>query len=196
MIINLVMKILFINKNRYSIFVQLQITTIMNYRFFFSDIKKTAVLSAILFTMFIASVASAQDTITVNGSVVNGINEPVSGVSIGVEGSFELPVVTDEAGKFVLKVLDGNVWLNVEPSGSFKNKRVFLNSREELTIYLISDEIESGFDEVKMLSQSFLERDVVSSMSTLNPDNIINTPSISIDEYMQGKVSGVHVINR
>jgi len=189
------MKILFIYKLWYSIFSQLQIRTTMNYKFFLTDFKKTVVLSVILITMVCTS-ASGQDTLRVRGKVVNGMNVPVSNVSIGIEGSFEMPAVTDDSGEFEVSALQGDVWLNVAPSSDYKNKRVFLNNRTELTIFLTENDIEAGDDVIKVFSQSRIKRNIISALSTLNTDNILHTPALSIDQYMQGKVSGMHVINR
>ena len=138
----------------------------------------------------------AQDTLVIRGKILNGANVPVANVSVGVEGSFDLPMVTDSTGVFVVKALSGNSWLNVAPSSLYKNKRVFLNDRKELSIYLTELNIDSGDDVVNILAQEYLRRNLISSFASLNTDNIKQTPVLSVDQYMQGRVSGMHVINR
>ncbi len=189
------MKILFNHKLWYSIFSQLQIKTTMSYKFFLMDFKKAVGLSAILIGMAIFS-ASGQDTLTIKGKVVNGINIPVPDVSVGVEGSFEMPDVTNDSGEFEVKALRGDVWLNVAPSVKYKNKRVFLNNRTELTIYLTENDLEAGDDVITILSQKNIKKDFISALSTLDAENIMHTPSLSIDQFMQGRISGMHVVNR
>ncbi|MEZ5106248.1 MAG: SusC/RagA family TonB-linked outer membrane protein [Draconibacterium sp.] len=139
---------------------------------------------------------TAQDSIVVRGTVLNGTNQPVTNVSIGVEGSFELPVVTNEEGKFEIKATSGSDWLNVSPSDNYKKKRVFINNRAEITIYLTDNNIDSGDDNVTILSQEHLKRNLVSSFTSVNTSKIKETPVLSIDQYFQGRVSGLNVVNR
>jgi len=56
--------------------------------------------------------------------------------------------------------------------------------------------LESGDDNVTVLSQDLLKRDIVSSFASLNTEDSKHTPVLTIDQYMQGRVSGMHVINR
>jgi TonB-linked SusC/RagA family outer membrane protein len=152
-------------------------------------------LLTVFFIVGICSV-NAQDTLLVKGKVINGAGDPISNVAVAVEGSFELPVVTDEAGVFAVKILTGKEWLNIAPSGDYKNKRVFLNNRTDLTVYLTKNDMASGDDQVVVLSQTRLKRNMVASFSSLNTDAIIHTPELSVDQYLQGRVPGMHVVNR
>lgn len=174
---------------------QLQTRRIMNQRILLSNFFRLGIL-IVAFLLINTGKIVAQDTLVVKGTVVNGNNQPVANTAVGVEGSFELPVVTNEAGEFTVKALSGSAWLNIDPPNEYNGKRVFLNNRTELKIYLTNSEIESGYDEVTLLAQQFPERDLVIAHSTLNTDEILHTPALSIDEYMQGRVSGIHVVNR
>lgn len=156
--------------------------------------KKIALLAAIFLSSI--SMLFAQDTIYVNGYVVNGAKKPVANVSVEVEGSFELPAITNEEGEFSFKTTDGNVWINIVPSGIYKNKRLFLGNRTELKVYLTEENVSSGDDPVKILSQEFPKRNALSSLGVLNTENIRHTPALSIDQILQGRISGVHVVNR
>lgn len=173
---------------------QMQTSSIMNNLFFLTNFKKLTAIAAMLI-FGILSVFS-QDTLFVKGIILNSSNQPVSNVSVGVEGSFELPVVTNEQGEFTVIALSANDWLNVESSSDYKNKRVFLNGRSKITIYLAANDIDSGDDVVNILSQNVLKRNIVSSYNSLNSEQIKQTPVLSIDQYMQGRVSGMHVVNR
>lgn len=172
----------------------LQTSIIMNNHCLKVNLKKIVTLTAIL--IFCISTVIAQDTLFVKGTVVNGSNIPVPNVSVGIEGSFELPVVTNEAGEFTVVALSGNEWLNVSPSEGYKKKRIFLNKRTELKIYLTANSIESGDDELNVLSQAILKRDMVASFSTINSNSIKETPVLSVNQFFQGRVSGMNVINR
>ena len=37
---------------------------------------------------------------------------------------------------------------------------------------------------------------MIAAYSTMDPEGIKLTPAISIDQYLQGRVSGMHVVNR
>jgi TonB-linked SusC/RagA family outer membrane protein len=171
-----------------------RIYNMMNNQSFLANIKKIAAATALL--IFYVSSVFAQDTLLVKGVIVNGLNKPLANVSVGVEGSFELPSVTNEAGEFTVVVASGSDWLNISPSGDYKKKRVFLNNRTELKIYLTSLGIESGDDNLVLLSQDILKRDMVASYSSINSTAIKETPVLSIDQFFQGRVSGLNVANR
>ena len=158
---------------------------------------KVRTVAVFLFLMiFNVLSANGQDTIRIEGIVVNGVNKPVANVSVGIEGAREFPAITNEAGEFFLKAISANCWLNVSPSGNYKKKRVFLNNRTKIKIYLTSNDLESGDDNVNVLALDILKRDLVSSFSYVNTANAEETPAMSIDQYFQGRVSGLHITNR
>ncbi len=179
------------NRNRIP---KMQINKIMNNRIRLEKLKQFALVALML--VLGVSVGRAQDTLLVKGKVVNGLNQPVANVAIAIEGSYELPVVTGEDGSFTLKTKSGKIWLNVEASSMYKTKRVFLNNRSYLTIYLTGDDMVSGDDQVRILSQRLRRKNVVASFDEVNTQKIFHTPALSIDQYMQGRVSGLHVVNR
>jgi TonB-linked SusC/RagA family outer membrane protein len=138
----------------------------------------------------------AQDSVLVRGVIVNGINEPLPNVSISIEGSNALPEITDVEGRFEFMVSSGNSWLIVAPPSGYKGKRVYLNYRNDLKIYLTPSDMVSGDDEVYFLARSVLKRNIVSSYSSLYTNEVHKTPVLSVDQYMQGRTPGMHVVNR
>ena len=173
---------------------QMQTSIIMNKQCLLANFKKIAAAMAML--LFGISTVFAQDTLLVKGIIVNGLNKPVSKVSVGIEGSFELPVVTNEAGEFTIVALSGNDWINISPSDDYKKKRIFLNNRTELKIYLTSNGVQSGEDNLSVLSQDILKRNMVSSFSSIHSDDIKETPVLTVNQFFQGRVPGLNVINR
>ena len=73
--------------------------------------------------------SSAQDTIRVEGLVVSHGNRPVANVSVSMEGSLELPVVTDSTGTFSLGAVARDRWIIVAPASGYKRKRIYLESK-------------------------------------------------------------------
>lgn len=171
-----------------------RILNIMNTQCLLANFKKIAAVTVML--IFCISTVFAQDSLLVKGIVVNGLNIPLANVSVGVEGSFELPAVTNEAGEFSVVAASGSDWLNISPSGEYKKKRVFLNNRTEIKVYLTSNGIESGDDNLVILAQDILRRDMVASFSSINSAAIKETPALSINQFFQGRVSGMNVTNR
>ncbi|HKJ78435.1 MAG TPA: TonB-dependent receptor plug domain-containing protein, partial [Prolixibacteraceae bacterium] len=173
---------------------EMQTCFIMNKQNLLINLKRLTAVAALF--LFGATTLFAQDTLLVNGTVVNGANKPIPNVSVAVEGSFELPAVTNDDGEFQVKILSGTNWLNVEPADSYKNKRVFLNNRTDLKIYLTENDVPAGSDVINILEQNRLRRNIIASYVAIDPDNAIFTPALSIDEYLQGRTSGAHITNR
>jgi TonB-linked SusC/RagA family outer membrane protein len=149
----------------------------------------------ILLVLFAVNV-QAQDTLLVKGIVMDAMKQPVSNVSVGVEGSFEIPAVTNEKGEFSIKTVFPDVWLYFDPSSGYKQKRIFLNNRTDLTVYLTAEDVVSGDDPSKILSQQLSRKNIVSSMNSLRAENIRLTPAVTADQYMQGRISGMNITNR
>jgi TonB-linked SusC/RagA family outer membrane protein len=171
-----------------------RILNMMNNQSLLANFKRIAAVTALL--IFYVSAVLAQDTLLVRGVIVDGLNKPLANVSVGVEGSFELPAVTNEAGEFTIVAASGSDWLNISPSGDYKRKRIFLNNRTVLKIYLTSLGIDSGDDNLVLLSQDILKRDMVASFTSVNTTSIKETPSLSVNQYFQGKVPGLRTVNR
>lgn len=155
----------------------------------------TLSICIILFTSFHGPVY-AQDSLLVIGKVVNMSDEPVSNVSVGVEGSMEFPAVTDESGGFSLLVPAENEWLNIEPSGGYKSKRIYLGGRRKLHIYLTDEDLPSGDDVIRIFSQDRLKRNIISSFYSIDMEDIDETSALSVDQFLQGRIPGLHVVHR
>lgn len=156
----------------------------------------------VTFSMCIILIASlhqpvfAQDSLLVRGTVVNMSGEPVPNVSVGVEGSMDFPAVTNESGSFSLLVPTEKEWLNIEPSSDYKSKRIYLGGRENLRIYLTDEDLPSGDDGITIFSQNRLKRNFVSSFFSTRVNDINESPVLSVDQYLQDRVPGLHVVKR
>lgn len=161
--------------------------------------KRVVLVVSVLLLAFYSSQAQdklVQDSILVKGVVVSGTNAPQSNITISIEGSSQLPVVTNDAGEFTIKSSSGNNWLVISPVSDFKVRRIFLNNRNQLKIYLTDNDLAAGIDPLNILSQTILRKDMTASYFDLSTVDNNKTPAISIDEYLQGKVSGMYSIRR
>jgi TonB-linked SusC/RagA family outer membrane protein len=75
-------------------------------------------------------------------------------------------------------------------------KRIFLNKRKDITIYLADNDVSTGEDQISILSQPIRQKDIISAFSELKTDNINKIQALSIDQYMQGRIPGMYVVNR
>lgn len=136
------------------------------------------------------------DSILVKGVIVSETNLPLSNITISIEGSGQMPVVTNDAGEFSIKSSSGDNWFVISPVSDFKTKRIFLNNRKELKVYLTPVDLAAGEDQLTILAQTRNKKDLVSSFFDLDPNGSYKTSALSIDEYLQGKVPGLNVIRR
>ncbi len=154
---------------------------------------------SLLHSIFLAALAfssHAQDTVAVKGVVYNETGKPLPNVSVSVSGSLRLPVVTNEAGDFTITASPGHDWIIVSPTGGYKMKRIFLNNRQQLAIYLTPADLSSGDDLLNVLSRPVLKRNMVASYSDLDIKDLHHEAVISIDRFMQARVPGMNVVNR
>jgi TonB-linked SusC/RagA family outer membrane protein len=137
----------------------------------------------------------AQDTTQVSGIILSDSKQPLANVSISVEGSSQMPVVTDETGEFTIVSTSTSDWIIISPTDDYKTKRVFLNGRKNLKIYLTSNDLSSGDDQIKILSQNISRRNMITAYTSLNTGDIQHTSAVSVDQHMQGRVPGMNVVN-
>jgi len=140
--------------------------------------------------------SQAQDTLLVKGVILSGTNEPVPNVSVGIEGSYDIPFLTNEKGEFQVNATSPDDWLILAPSSLYKNKRLQLNHRRFLKIYLTDNDLASLDDEHTILAQKKLRKNIVSSFFDLPMGDISETTAMTVDQYFQGRVPGLFVSNR
>ncbi|HAQ18190.1 MAG TPA: hypothetical protein DCR40_03035 [Prolixibacteraceae bacterium] len=161
--------------------------------------KRAALIIPVLLFSFMTSHAqntNAQDSILVKGVIVSGTGTPLSNITISIEGSRQLPVVTNEAGEFSIQSSSGDNWLIISPVTEFKTKRVFLNNRNELKVFLTGNDLSSGDDPLNLLSQKKIKKDIVPAYFETKTAGSYRSSAFSIDEYLQGKAAGVNIVRR
>ncbi|MDP3643891.1 MAG: SusC/RagA family TonB-linked outer membrane protein [Bacteroidota bacterium] len=161
--------------------------------------KSAALIIPVILLSFMTTHAqntNAQDSIPVKGVIVSETDTPLPNITISVEGSRQMPVVTNEAGEFTIKSNSGNNWLIISPVSDYKTKRVFLSDRKELKVFLTSNDLSSGDDPLNILSQKKIKKDVVPAYFETKTSGNYKTSAFSLDEYLQGKAAGVNIVRR
>ncbi|MDA3821879.1 MAG: SusC/RagA family TonB-linked outer membrane protein, partial [Bacteroidales bacterium] len=151
----------------------------------------------ILIILSVLSVTSfgQEEGYTLNGTIINTNEEPISDVAVSIEGVNKEPSVTDENGKFEISVPSGDIWLLINPVQDFHSKRIYLNQRDYLTIYLTSSDIESGNEKINFVLGSKERRDIISSYNTHNTEERFYYPYETVDQFFQGNIQGMYVTN-
>ncbi len=138
----------------------------------------------------------SQDSSLVKGLILSHLGEPVKNVSVSMEGSDKLPVLTNEKGEFQLVSYSPEDWMLISPTSNYKVKRVYLNKRNSVKIYLTPTDLSSGDDEFIVLEQLLKRRNLAASVSEMEMKNFQKNGSISVDQLLQGRVAGMYVVNR
>lgn len=137
----------------------------------------------------------SQDTLIVKGRVFSNVNKPLSDISVSIAGSLRLPVISNEAGEFEVVAENAYDWLIFSSTGDYKIKRININGRDQLDVYLTPIDMASGEDKVNILARSVGFRNIVGAYSSVNVNEIAHTAPVTIDQYIQGRASGVNVVN-
>jgi len=141
------------------------------------------------------SVWSQNAGVSIKGVVVeSGTGLPLKQVSISVS-STGTSSETDEKGAFTISVPDKQAELLIDLPG-YNKRNIYLNGRDFINVSLVSS-IYNSFDNLfnNPLGSSSL-KDASFSMTALSSDNLKLSTASSFDQSLQGKVSGLSVIQQ
>ena len=132
-----------------------------------------------------------QQTFTVSGVVTDTNGEPIIGANVIEKGTTN-GAVTDFDGKFSLSLQNKQSILVVTYIG-YNTKEIPAGNGSPLTIQLQDDT--QNLDEVIVVGYSVQKKkDLTGAVSVLEVGDLKDTPVSSVDQMMQGKLSGVNVI--
>ena len=143
----------------------------------------------LLFAIVISLNLLAQNA-AVNGVVVDTKNEPVIGANISVKGT-KIATITDFNGKFNINAKSGDVLVfsyvamnTLEQAvGVAKNLRIVMTDNTKA----LDEVVVVGYGSVK-------KKDLTTAVSTVSTKDIDERPLISAASAIQGKASGVTVM--
>ena len=148
--------------------------------------KKT--LLTLLFAFMFVGATYSQ--VNVTGIVSDAQGEPLPGVSI-VEKGTQNGVSTDFDGKYTIDVVDLRTSRLEFSFMGFDNKTTKVNGRVIIDIAL--EESTTSLDEVIVVGYGSMRKsDLTGSVSSVNLDEL-TTSSSTLDQALQGRVSGVSV---
>ncbi len=150
----------------------------------------------ILFNGMMQYTCIAQEQIQVNGLVLNEKGLPLPDISVSIEGVLTDPVITDSEGIFSITSPSRYQWLTISPTDIYKQKRVYLNGNENITIMLSPTELATSDDAMLNIFVEEPKRNFISSAQSINPQNFRKVPNVSTDQYFQNNIAGVYSVNR
>lgn len=132
----------------------------------------------------------AQESIQIEGYIMNETGKGLGGISISLEGVLADPVISDSTGKFSIKAPSAHQWLIISPVDQYKTKRVYLDGRDRLMIRLTPLDLPSGEDLVLSTLNEKPRRMFISSNQPFRTTTLHRAIGQTIDEVFQDKVAG------
>ena len=145
-----------------------------------------------LFLALAIGVPTLAQNITVSGTVrdtagnpvvgasIVDVNNPVTGTSAGLDGSFTLSA-------------DPNAVLEVSFIG-YRTQQIPLNNRTQLAIVLEEDTAQ--IDEVVVIGYGTMRKtDLTGSVASVGKKDFGDTPVANVGQAIQGKISGVQIVD-
>ncbi|MDC0584371.1 SusC/RagA family TonB-linked outer membrane protein [Bacteroidales bacterium] len=144
-----------------------------------------------LFLIANVMLAIGQDSTRVfSGTIFNTVDEPVPFVSVSIENSDQM-AITDENGFFELNTSKNSLWLSVAPIGLYGEKRMFVDGKDSIVIYLEKIEAESDYDEVLSERGAKLKRNFTGKVFATSKTKYDKESYESIEQFVDGRISGV-----
>ncbi len=144
----------------------------------------------------VASNAYSQDGYTLSGWVRDINNEPIEDVTISVPGSMGVLAVSDKDGNYSIEVKSGDVWITFQPVGVWETKTIFLDSRNNLNVYLAKKDFTTYNDKVIGEGVDKLSRNVISAHQNISDMQLKYSGNISVDQFFQKQITGALVSNQ
>ncbi len=144
----------------------------------------------LLCTLLTASPIYAQSKIDVKGLVVDDKQEALIGVSVKIKGTSK-GVVTDLDGKFILKSVPRDAQLEFSYIGM---KTALVSLKGKTYVKLVMQAAATSLDDLVVVGYgSSTKRDLISSVSTVKTDQLVNIPVTNVGQGLAGRSPGLIV---
>ena len=148
-------------------------------------------LSIFLLLFLSVTMLFAQQTVEVAGKVTDEQNLGLPGVTVLVKGT-QTGTVTDFDGNYSIEV-PSNATLVFSYIG-FLTEEIAVEGSTTINVELTEDII--GLEEIVVVGYGELRvRDLTSSITTVNSEELLKTPSGQAMQSLQGKVAGVQIVS-
>ncbi len=140
----------------------------------------------------IAQVSFAQ-TKTIKGTVTDGSQEPLIGVSVTIKGTRNTGVITDVNGNYSITVPNNKAVLVFNYIG-FCEMQQDVGGKSTLNVQLKEDNI--GLNEVVVIGYGTVKRkDLTGSVASVRGEDLAAVPVNNVAQALQGRLAGVNVVS-
>lgn len=154
--------------------------------------RKYLQLLSIVVLLLSSSQVMAQKVRVVTGHVYDPGKEALVGVTVAVKGSTSGGAITDENGRYMILVPNGNGTVIVFSSIGFEKKEVAVGDKKVIDVTMT--EKSAYLDEVVVTGyQNVNRRELASAVSQIEMDEIKLSDKFSIDQMLAGQVAGMSV---
>jgi TonB-linked SusC/RagA family outer membrane protein len=130
--------------------------------------------------------------VTVSGQVTSQEGEPLPGVSVLEKGTTN-GTVTDTDGNYTFSVTNENVTLVFSFIG-YTSQEIALGGRSRVDVSMVEDVVSLG--EVVVVGYGSQKKtDLTGAVSSIKVADIAQFPTARVDQALQGRSSGVYVLN-
>jgi TonB-linked SusC/RagA family outer membrane protein len=139
-------------------------------------------------------ILSQEPEMKVKGNLLeSGTKQPLGQAIISVTATGAISEA-NEAGEFEIAVPDLQAEIIINLPG-YDKRRIYLNGKDNLEIYLIPSKYKSLDDQVFLPLGIKSRKNLVNSVSTVELYDIHKAPVTSLDQTLQGRIAGIHVIH-
>ena len=133
---------------------------------------------------------------TVRGRVYSAeTGLPLKDINVRAVNTSISPVSTDQEGAFEISLPDKREQINISYPG-YKEKVIFVNGREEISVWLLGENDLSLSDHTPMSFREVPQRDIAGAADPSAFKQFSRLPESSFCQDLQGKLGGLHVVNR
>lgn len=151
----------------------------------------TRIAMILSFCLFSLLAVAQEQSKTVNGIVTNFSGEAVNGANIEIESS-KFVTATDKDGKFTVQAKIGDV-ISIQHI-AYKTEQIKIQNYSEQKIVLIEES--NKLEEIVVVGYGTKKKkDLTSSIASIKAEDLVATSVSSIDQGLQGRASGVVVLN-
>ena len=151
------------------------------------ETKKGELKESLLFRANVES-PSAQQKLTIQGSVIDGNGQPLPGVTIVIKGT-TLGIVSDSDGKFKISV-PANAKILVFSFVGMKSQEITVGNQTTINVTLYEETI--GLEEVIAIGYGVQKKATVTgAIASIASAKLLQSPVSNISNAMVGRVSGL-----
>jgi TonB-linked SusC/RagA family outer membrane protein len=148
------------------------------------------VLLCVLFLVFSCATMIYAQSVTVSGTVVDELNEPLAGATVKVAGNGSIGTATDIDGKFRLEVPSAGSTLEISFLG-YKTVRIKASDKAALDLVSLQEDA-TALEEVVVTGYgTFKKSAYAGSASSVKAEKFKDVPAVSFKDLLQGNATGV-----